>query len=158
MNRLLAQGIAGASATGFMTLVIGAAKGLGLFENPPPAEITRRAAAKTDVSATVASRDQPGFGIAWMSAHVSFGTLSGILYAQIRPHLPDAPVPMGLLYGGAVWAVNYLGIMPALGLYPAPERDTRERTAVMIAAHAVYGVSLELLLQRIPGAVPRPDH
>lgn len=157
MNRLLAQGIAGAGATGFMTLVIGAAKGLSLFENPPPAEITRRAAAKTDASTTVESRDQPEFGITWMSAHAGFGALSGILYGQIQPHLPDAPVPMGLFYGGAVWAVNYLGIMPALGLYPAPERDTRERTAVMIAAHAVYGVSLALLQQRIPGAAPRPD-
>ena len=158
MNRLLAQGVAGAGATGFMTLVIGAAKGLGLFENPPPAEITRRAAAKTDASTTVANRDQPEFGVTWGLAHVGFGTLSGIVYAQLQPHLPDAPVPMGLLYGGAVWAVNYVGIMPALGLYPAPERDTRDRTAVMIAAHAVYGVSLALLLRRIPGAVPYSEH
>lgn len=158
MNRLLAQGTAGAGATGFMTLVIGAAKRLGLFENPPPAEITRRAAAKTDASATVVNRDQPEFGVTWGLAHATFGTLSGILYAQLQPHLPDAPVPMGLLYGGAVWAVNYLGIMPALGLYPAPKRDTRDRTVVMIMAHAVYGVSLALLLQRLPGAVPHTDH
>jgi hypothetical protein len=32
--------------------------------------------------------------------------------------------------------------MPALGLYPWPEDDTKSRLGVMMLAHVVFGVSL----------------
>jgi len=47
-----------------------------------------------------------------------------------------------LLYGALLWSVSYLGLMPALGLYPWPDEDAKPRLGVMIAAHGVYGLAL----------------
>ena len=46
------------------------------------------------------------------------------------------------LYGLAVWAGSYLGLLPALGIMsPATDHPLR-RTALMIAAHLVWGSAL----------------
>ena len=47
----------------------------------------------------------------------------------------------GLLFGGGVWALAYLGIMPALGLYPPVDQEHPMRQATLIAAHAAYGIT-----------------
>jgi hypothetical protein len=33
-------------------------------------------------------------------------------------------------------------VLPALGLYPSPADDNKERMAAMMVAHAVYGTTL----------------
>ena len=78
----------------------------------------------------------------WVAAHLGFGAGAGIAYALGRSLFPRSRVLSGLAFGGAVWGISYVGLMPALGLYPAPDEDDPSRTAVMIAAHAVYGVTL----------------
>ena len=45
----------------------------------------------------------------------------------------------GVVYGLTVWAGSYLGLLPAAGiLRPAAEHPPR-RTALMIAAHVLWG-------------------
>ena len=66
----------------------------------------------------------------------------GAVYALVRGVLPRSTVASGLIYGEALWAVSYLGLLPALGLYALPEDRTLSQTAVMMAAHAVYGVTV----------------
>jgi NAD(P)-dependent dehydrogenase (short-subunit alcohol dehydrogenase family) len=48
----------------------------------------------------------------------------------------------GLLYGLGVWAVNYAGILPALGLMPPARHDRLGRPTSMLAAHLVFGAAL----------------
>jgi uncharacterized protein DUF6789 len=139
MNAIERGAIAGFIATGAMTSVIAAGRAAGLLFVPPPAEIARTAAAKAGVHA-----EPPKWldRATWMAEHAGYGVACGIGYALARPCLPASPVVAGVAWGGAIWAISYLGLMPALGLYPSPDDDRPTRTSVMIAAHAVFGVAL----------------
>jgi hypothetical protein len=131
--------LAGAVATVPMTAVIGIGRGLGLLRTAPPEQITAEAADEVGLGEATTS---PLFGPVWLGLHVGFGAVSGVGYALIRPRLPVQPARAGVVYGLGVWAANYLGIMPALGLFPRPAQAGPKRTLVMIVAHLVYGVIL----------------
>jgi hypothetical protein len=72
-----------------------------------------------------------------------------VIFAAIRPVLPRSDLVAGLLFGGAVWGVSYISLMPSLNLYPSAEDDSNQRQAVMIAAHAVFGTALASLEHRL---------
>ena len=139
MDRLARGGLAGLLGTGLMTLVIAGARAARLLRTPPPAEITERAQQQAGVRRRIPA---PAFRASWLSAHFGYGAACGAVYTLVRPGLPASTAAAGLVYGGAVWAMSYLGLLPALGLYPRPADDSRSRMAVMIAAHAVFGVSV----------------
>lgn len=61
----------------------------------------------------------------------------------------------GVVYGLGVWAVSYLGWLPALRLMPKATHDRSERNAIMIAAHLVWGYALSRLIQRDPRLLVR---
>jgi hypothetical protein len=132
-------------ATVPMTLVIFATRQAGLLRTPPPEEISERVMAKLPASVDAVRRFRP----LWFVAHGGYGVLCGVAYRLLRPWLPTQTAQAGLLFGGMVWGVSYLGLMPALDLYPWPEQDAPPRLAVMIAAHAVYGVTLGAAVQRM---------
>jgi hypothetical protein len=55
----------------------------------------------------------------------------------------------GVGFGLAVWAVSYLGWLPAAGiLSPATEHPAR-RNALMIGAHVVWGATTGLAVGRL---------
>ncbi|MGE5617771.1 MAG: DUF1440 domain-containing protein [Sphingomonadaceae bacterium] len=85
----------------------------------------------------------------WLAAHFAYGTAWGVIYALLRPLLSRSPVAAGILFGGALWTLSYLGLMPALGLYPRPKEDHPSRVVTMIAAHAVYGVATSEIERRV---------
>jgi uncharacterized membrane protein YagU involved in acid resistance len=138
--RALRGGAGGIAATLVMTGVMYAGKSAGMLQAPPPKEITAHAARK----ASVPPQELPdsAFDVTWLAAHFGYGTACGALFGLLMPILPQRAWLSGLLYGEFLWAISYLKIMPELGLYPHPSKDSVPRTAVMIAAHAVYGVTL----------------
>lgn len=140
MNRIVRGAIAGATATLPMTGVMYGGKAIGLLQTPPPRQITGNAARKANKPPEQTS--EQAFNASWVAAHLGFGIGCGIAYALIRPLLPANTVTAGILFGGAVWAISYVEVMPRLGLYPNPSEDSNSRTAVMIAAHATYGLAL----------------
>jgi hypothetical protein len=139
MQTLVRGALAGLGATVPMTLVIAAGRASGLLHTPPPEEITENVAEHAGENP---DRRSPAFQAAWLAAHAGYGAACGIAYALARPLLPRSEMVAGLLFGGAVWGVSYIGVMPALELYPQVDEDTPQRAAVMIAAHAVFGTSL----------------
>ena len=139
MDALLRGGLAGLAGTAAMSGLMAAGHAAGLLGTPPPEVITER------VQEAAGVRDdlpEPAFTASWVAAHAAFGAAAGAGYAVVRPLLPASALAAGLLWGGAVWAVSYLGLMPALGLYPPPGRDAPGRVGVMVAAHGVYGVTV----------------
>ena len=132
--------LAGALATVAMSGVIALGRALGLFQSPPPKQITANAAA---TATDVVPASSPGFQATWMLAHLLYGAACGVAFALLRACLPAGLLrPGGLAFGLLVWAVSYLGLMPALKLYPWPWQDDPDRMATTIAAHAVFGLSL----------------
>lgn len=148
MNRIVRGSLAGLGATAPMTAVMFAGDALGLLRTPPPKHITARAGQKADVPTW--SAPAPAFQTAWLAAHVGYGTVCGALYGLVRPLLPKNRLLSGLLYGGSVWAVNYLAVLPALHLFPSPLEAPASESALMLAAHGVYGTSLAELERLLP--------
>ena len=111
----------------------------------PPAELAEQ------VSGQPAGRGALGQGEGRAQAlalHFAVGAAAGALYGPLAERLRPAPVLGGVAYGMAVWTAGYLGILPSLGLLrPATEHPPR-RTALMIAAHIVWGTALGLLADR----------
>ncbi len=140
MQRIARGGISGIAATALMSLIIAAGRALGMLHTPPPQQITANVQKESGVDPSSLSRQS--FHASWVAAHVAYGAGAGSVYALLRSAFPENRKVAGLAYGGLVWAASYLGLMPALGLYPWPEEDNPSRVTVMIAAHAVYGLSL----------------
>lgn len=144
--RLVQDGvIAGLVGTIAMTPPILIARRLRLFATPPPAQITANLSRRT---AVLPEPDAPVFPLVWAGAHLAYGAGAGIVFAVSRRWLPRRVVAAGLLFGGGVWAISYLGYVPALRLYPEPADDARPRQVVMIAAHGIFGVALSETFDR----------
>lgn len=83
-----------------------------------------------------------------LGAHFAYGAAMGALYGAVAG-LPGPAGLKGLVHGLGVWGGNYLGLLPALGiLSPATEHPPR-RTAVMIAAHLVWGAVVGAVVERL---------
>lgn len=116
----------------------------------PPRQVTMQVADAAGVLGTLDEDDREN---ASLIAHFGMGTAMGTIYGVLGKHLPiDGPVA-GSAVGMAVWAGNYLGLLPALGLLTPATRHPAQRTALMIAAHVVWGAAAGMLLQ----SLKRPD-
>lgn len=111
----------------------------------PPREITGRV-----VSSASESRQR----LNTVLAHFGFGALAGVVFG-LFPRRPGA-----LPYGLAVWAVSYLGWIPAFGILAPAYRHPPRRNLLMIAAHMVWGTALGAcmrLLETTPATAFRGD-
>jgi hypothetical protein len=154
MNDVLLGSVAGCAATAPMTLAMEV-----LHRRLPPAEqdplpprqVTVRAAEAVGVGAPAGDRRQKA---ATVVAHFGMGAAAGALFGAACGR--RAGPLTGAAFGLAVWAGNYLGLLPALGLLrPATEHPPR-RTAVMIAAHLVWGAAAATLLNLATRRDARP--
>ena len=150
MQTLARGALAGLAATVPMTAVIGAGWAAGLISTPPPVEITENLAEQAGENP---DRQSPGFQAGWLAAHVGYGTACGVIFSAIRPMLPRSDLVAGLLFGGGVWGVSYISLMPSLNLYPSARDDSIQRQAVMIAAHAVFGTALATIEHQLRDTV-----
>lgn len=125
----------------------------------PPYEITREATEKPGVVQAIRrlaaggkTKSQHDRVAQALLAHFGFGAAAGAVYGLAGRAIAVAPgPPRGVVYGLIVWAANYLGLLPAAGLYRAPQREPLGRHAMMITAHVVWGAALGLLFQNLMG-------
>ena len=110
MQTLARGALAGLAATVPMTVVIGAGRAAGLMGTPPPVEITENVA---EQAGEQPDRQSPEFQAAWLAAHIGYGAACGVIFSAIRPVLPRSDLVAGLLFGGAVWGVSYVSLMPS---------------------------------------------
>jgi len=78
--------------------------------------------------------------VAAKSLALGYGLAAGAIYGAIRPH-PGNLLVDGTVLGLGVWAVGYLGWLPALGLMPPVQRQEAEQVAGPIVQHVIFGVA-----------------
>jgi hypothetical protein len=78
------------------------------------------------------------------AGHFLYGAAAGALL----PHLARRPTPAeGAVFGAALWCAGYLGWVPLSGLMPPATRQPWRRSALMLAAHLVWGACAAALLR-----------
>ena len=89
-----------------------------------------------------------------LPSHFAYGAAMGALYRGCMPREPT--LAGGMAFGLGVWAVSYLGWLPATGLHRSARSEPLERNLLMIAAHLVWGASCTAILRQLqpeePGA------
>jgi hypothetical protein len=104
----------------------------------PPRRVTMRAAGKAGVRRHMRESHRTA---ATLAAHFGYGTAVGSLLGAFAPKGPAKAAAAGAGFGLLVWAVSYLGLMPALDLHPPATRDTPRRNLLMVAAHLLWGAT-----------------
>jgi hypothetical protein len=145
VRNALLGGRAGLVATALMSVVMLAGKAAGLTGRLPPAKITDRATEQLPPPGRP-DRDQRDAMAAIV--HFGFGTAAGAVFglavAGVRRTWLSAA--LGVVYATAVYAISYLGWIPALNLMPAAGEDRPGRSVTMLVAHWVYGATLGAVL------------
>ncbi len=77
--------------------------------------------------------------------HFLYGALAAALYFPIANKIKVNNQLSGIGYGLSVWGASYLGLLPALNLYPKATREPAGRNALMIISHVVWGSALGLI-------------
>lgn len=141
MNRMLIGAAAGAAATLPMTMVMETLHERlpGEPARPlPPREITENVAARAGIQHQLGEGDMQKLTLA---GHFGYGAACGALFGLLAPREPAAAVGAGVLFGLTVWSASYLGLLPAAGIRHDARHDPPARSALMIAAHVVYGAA-----------------
>ncbi len=151
VTRLIRGGIAGLAATAPMTalMVLGHQRLPWHERRPlPPGLITAELRKAAGMSPPPAAAQA---GIALIN-HFGYGALMGALYGLLPVRmLRDHPLASGAAFALAVWAGNYLALLPLLDLHRSARDDGASRNRVMIAAHLVWGVGPGLLAAAMHG-------
>lgn len=142
--RSLASGaVAGGVATAVMTGAMGA---MAAATRGPlaPKQVTGWLVERTH-SARV---EDPARTVLTMVNHFGYGSALGALYGLLRRR-SRASLASGVAYGVMVWAVNYAGLLPALGVVREPATDDTTHAVRIHVAHWVYGAAIGTVLARI---------
>jgi hypothetical protein len=137
-------------ATTAMSAVMLLAQRAGLMGEMPPHRIANETVDRAPTDADPGPRTRATLG--WV-AHYGFGALAGAVYGVLRAHVrtPGPGTLHGAGYAFGVWAVSYLGWVPALRLLPHATHDRPGRQASMILAHLVFGGLLGSMFERMFG-------
>jgi len=112
----------------------------------PPSQIVGRLAVAVGLRQHM---DRSEHSITTVIAHFGYGAAAGALYAPLAYRSP-LPAPFkGAVAGLIVWGCSYLGLLPSLGILPPATKHPRRRTALMIAAHLMWGVATGVVADRI---------
>jgi uncharacterized membrane protein YagU involved in acid resistance len=146
MNRELAGTIAGFVATAPMTVAMNAMYAELPPENKdplPPRQITENVAESAGVDL---GPQEETHQAATLAAHFGYGATVGAMYGPLAGVTGLPKVAEGMLYGTAVWAGSYLGVLPGAGLYRSAKDEAPSRNGLMLAAHLIWGASLGLIV------------
>lgn len=151
MSDILLGAAAGCAATLPMTWAMGAMHRRlppGEQYPLPPRTITMRLAEEAGVKEDLDREERLGLTLL---AHFGMGTAMGAAYGPLSRLVPLPAPASGAAFGLAVWAGNYLGLLPALGLLRPATQHPPRRTGLMIAAHLVWGVAAGVTLGALRG-------
>ncbi len=79
---------------------------------------------------------------AGLAVHFLYGSAWGVLYGLLQATYRRPPSLFGALYGLLVWLVGPAVLVPTMKLMGSPAEEPPLRTAMMVAGHIAYGVTL----------------
>ncbi len=148
-GRLLEGAAAGFAGTVPMTIAMGVMhRALPRTErySLPPKQITTRIARRIGLNRHL---NEPKRTALTGAAHFGYGTAMGAAYAMVGRKLPLPPLLSGVVFAMVVWALGYMGWIPAMQIMPPASDQPRYRNALMIASHVVWGLAAGLVVDRL---------
>lgn len=112
----------------------------------PPLAITSEIAQRTGLET---AQRGTGLRVATTASHFAFGAAAGSLYGPVEARLRGDRTLIGVGYGLAVWALSYLGWIPALRILPPATQHPAQRNVMMILAHVAWGAALAATYGRL---------
>lgn len=82
---------------------------------------------------------------ATLVSHFSYGAAMGMFYSPLSKKLSLPSAIKGGIFGLFIWAANYLGLLPLLGMSERAPREPGRRNLMMIGAHLIWGSFLALV-------------
>lgn len=156
IRSLLAGALAGGVATLAMSPLMAprltrtvsrAVPGVAPLEEFPPRRVVQEAQER--VPEVDPLSDESEDVATWLS-HIGFGVAMGALYGvAVRQAPPGSGVATGTLFGLGVWAVSYLGWMPAFGVSTGTASGHPGQLPFPFAAHLVYGFTTGMIHDRL---------
>lgn len=151
MNRFMAGALGGTLATLPMTAVM-----LGLFQRLPRAQqypLPPREITEVIVSNKKTAPHLNDQRLTWLSviAHFSYGAATGALYPATAGTIggTKSTALRGAGYGVGIWALSYLGWIPAAKILKPATAHPVKRNALMILAHIVWGAGTGWIARRL---------
>lgn len=145
MNIISKSTLAGFAATAPMTIFMTSLfKKLPAAEKSflPPRKITMKIAKEVGIKNKLNERQKY---ILTMMGHYSYGAFAGSLLFPLLRSLSLPKYVGGICYGLFVWAGSYQGWLPMTKLHKPATKMSFKRNALMISAHVVWGLSMELI-------------
>lgn len=105
----------------------------------PPSILTEEVLEKINLDQNYSSELQEELT---MFSHFGYGVLGGVTYAALCSESKMNPLAKGTIFGLAVFAGSYYGLIPGLNLRPTGKQMTAERNAMMLGAHVIWGGAL----------------
>ncbi len=134
--------VGGVVGAALMLPVFEGAKRAGLVVEAPPERVVERAADEVAGSEARGATDEGAWAALVAGNHLLYGAAAGAVYGTLQEELKLPANVAGVGYGLALWAVGYLGWMPAVGAWARPWRQGAGAALVPLAAHVVYGLAL----------------
>lgn len=143
MSSIPKGALAGAVATGAMTLHMLWAERTGRVDDLAPEHVTDAGLAALGV------RPSEGEHVAATTlAHLGFGASAGAIY-QVLARRRASSLPAGVAYGLAIAVASYQGWVPALRILPPLSDASSGRRNEVLVSHVIYGAALAWLSGRL---------
>lgn len=129
--------------TAFMLLMMRALPRWQHYDLPPEKltdELAERAGVKQHMN-------KPQKVAVALVAHFGYGATMGMIYSLFMQKGTLRPFHFllkGNVFGLAVWATSYLGLLPAMNMPSTAPKETPHRNLLMIGAHLIWGTTLGL--------------
>jgi uncharacterized membrane protein YagU involved in acid resistance len=112
----------------------------------PPEQITRNLVRRSGLQRFF---NEPQKEVASWVSHFGYGTATGMAYPITFERFPIRTRVKGPLYGALIWALSYLGWLPALGIMPRATRQSAWRNMALVGSHLVWGLSCATVFNRL---------
>lgn len=118
----------------------------GMIETPVPLKIERQLEERAGIDEKTTPQQEQMLA---MGEHMMISAAYGAGYGALQQTLGLPALPGGAIYGLGVYALNFAGLGPALGLMPGPWREEPMTVGRRMMMHAIYGTVTALVADQM---------